>query len=219
MSLIDEADVCSSPIPERIENSVSVSLVNKKESYPRPPDYDSWMPCKKQAWDQMEENPNGFFYRHVLPGEVKKNGPWSAEEKKLFIETLRKEPLGNTHWGLFARNIPGRVGYQCNAFFKKLIATGELQELAPDVPIPPQKVNDESGKSKETSKSRKKSVIVNGEVIVSDKVQQYNLEYSCDPEIVLIGLQEKKSFSSRIIEKMGNPKSRASFISSAKLFF
>jgi hypothetical protein len=76
-------------------------------------------------------NPNAFFYRHVLPGETRRNGPWTEEETALFIKTLREHPPELGHWGLFARHIPGRVGYQCNAYHKKLLAAGLLPGAPP----------------------------------------------------------------------------------------
>ena len=94
----------------------------------KPPDFDSWKENKKQTWLQIDTNPNAFFYRYVLPGETKKSGGWSESEKKLFIQTLKVHPPSSGHWGLFARHIPGRVGYQCNAFYKKLLASGEIEE-------------------------------------------------------------------------------------------
>lgn len=119
-----------------------------KETFPKPADYDSWTQCKKDSWDQMEANPNGFFYRHVLPNETRKNGSWSDEEKKLFVEALRKTPKINSHWGLFARNIPGRVGYQCHHLYLRMVDSGELKKLAPDLDLPPQRIYDTSKHSK-----------------------------------------------------------------------
>ena len=106
---------------------VDLAAIKKIE----PPGFQEWAQCKKQAWLQIDVNPNAFFYRHVLPGEERKNGPWSEDEKMLFLKNLKEHPPESGHWGLFARNIPGRVGYQCNAYFKKLVAAGEVEGYAP----------------------------------------------------------------------------------------
>lgn len=94
-----------------------------------PPDFDTWTECKKQAWQHLDDNPNTFFYRHVLPGETKKNGLWSEDEKVLFLKVFKEHPPVKGHWGLFSRYIPSRVGYQCNSFYKKLVSTGEIEEI------------------------------------------------------------------------------------------
>jgi hypothetical protein len=106
-----------------------------------PAEFNTWAPARQQAWMQMAENPNAFYYRHRLPEEERKNGAWDSAEKALFLEELKKFPSGVSQWGLFARAIPGRVGYQCNSFYRKLIASGEVQgapgsEVVP-IPVPP----------------------------------------------------------------------------------
>jgi hypothetical protein len=74
---------------------------------------------------------NAYLYRHRLPGEQHRFGVWTAEEKELF--TRRLAELGGTDeafggdWGLFSRGIPGRVGYQCSAFYRNLVKKGEIQ--------------------------------------------------------------------------------------------
>jgi hypothetical protein len=42
----------------------------------------------------------------------------------------RLKEFGADQWGIFSRTIPGRVGYQCAAFYRKLVVAGE-------VPAPP----------------------------------------------------------------------------------
>lgn len=117
-----------------------------KEKIQRPPEYATWTQCKKDSWDQLEANPNAFYYRHLYPGETRKNGAWSEDEKKLFVEALRKTEKINQHWGLFSRNIPGRVGYQCHQQYLRMVETGELQKLAPELQLPPHRTNDTSKK-------------------------------------------------------------------------
>ena len=58
-----------------------------------------------------------FHFRNNAPGEESRKGSWSAEERRLFMLTLLR--LGaNVEWGLFAKHIPGRVGYQCSDYYR-----------------------------------------------------------------------------------------------------
>ncbi|KAK8893957.1 hypothetical protein M9Y10_022386 [Tritrichomonas musculus] len=112
----------------------NVQLPNAEVDYKEikkkiPSDFDTWTECKKQAWLHLDDNPNTFFYRHVMPGEEIKKGPWSEDEKTLFLKALKEHPPIKGHWGLFSRYIPTRVGYQCNAFYKKLVSSGEVEEI------------------------------------------------------------------------------------------
>lgn len=127
----EDPDVYSSPITDRtsIDDLSIESYSDLKLKGNEPPGFDKWAPCKQQAWLALDVNPNAFFYRHVLPNETRRNGPWSDDEKELFIKMLKEHPpeQNGMRWGLFARYIPGRVGYQCNAFYKKLIIAGEVE--------------------------------------------------------------------------------------------
>ena len=142
----DEVEICSSPMPEHMTQDLDMPAVTigKEQEKKVPAGFDQWAPCKKQAWLQMEANPNAFFYRHVLPDEERKNGPWTEEEKELFLKVLEEHPPEMGHWGLFARHIPGRVGYQCNAFYKKLVAAGEIPGMPP-------KTQDQAGAGTQTT--------------------------------------------------------------------
>ena len=228
-AIAEDHEMCSSPVAERSASSSQspdISIGNSQDvqtpdlsQYPRPADYDTWMPCKKQAWDQIQTNPNAFFYRHVLPNEEKKNGPWSHEETLLFIDALRKQPVGNTHWGLFARNIPGRVGYQCNAYYKKLIASGDLQRLAPDIPIPAPKPADENGKPKEGSPKRRKAEKVSSPKRDSNSAN-CNLEYHSINQIVVPRLpDEDNSFKEKLRLFSHNQDMKNAFLKDAQIFF
>lgn len=217
----EEEGICSSPIPD--QTSQENDNVSGAMLYPRPADYDTWMPCKKQSWDQLQTNPNGFFYRHVLPGETKKNGPWSENEKKLFIEHLRKEPVGNTHWGLFARNIPGRVGYQCNAFYKKLILSGELQALAPDIPIPEIKQREDGGEKVVTPRKRK--------LKLSDDEPEFRIpdcdQFACDYPLETSNLSayipktavKANEFREKLIDTLAAENWKNRFVSTTKIYY
>ena len=226
---VEDHDMCSSPVAESRNSSMhspDISIGNSQDvkapaliEYPRPADYDTWKPCKQQAWDQISTNPNAFFYRHVLPNEERKNGPWSHEETLLFIETLRKFPAGNTPWGLFARNIPGRVGYQCNSYYRKLIASGELQRLAPDIPIPEIPPPDENGKSKEASPKRRKTERVPSPKRDSSSTN-CSLEYHITDQIVVPHLpEEDNSFKSKIKSISANEGLKKAFLQQVQIYF
>ena len=128
-----DSDIFSSPIAER-DNSAEIEEFDI--SIETPPDFSSWAPCKKQAWENLKTCPNQFFYRHVLPSEVKRNGPWTSEEKQSFIKAVKEctqDGHSIHHWGLFAHKYcPGRVGYQCNAYYKKLVISGEIEGTLPE---------------------------------------------------------------------------------------
>jgi hypothetical protein len=115
-------------IADGLDSSPINEKVRPKKIAPSdfPPDYESWAPCRQQSWLQLQVNPNGFFDRHLLPGEQRKNGAWSKEENLLFLKTFQEHPPESGDWGLFSRHIPGRVGYQCSAQYKRLIATARI---------------------------------------------------------------------------------------------
>jgi hypothetical protein len=91
-----------------------------------------WSSARKTSYYQAKDHPNSYFYRHLPPGEVQRNGAWTAEEKRLFMSRMRElrgtaTTFGHD-WGLFSRTIPGRVGYQCSNFYRALLESGEMQD-------------------------------------------------------------------------------------------
>lgn len=101
---------------------------SSKGSKEDPADIAFWSPAKRQSWEAMKTNPNAFYYRHVDPGVVKRTGAWDEREKELFMKAIKIHPPSQGKWGLFAKNIPGRVGYQCRNFYHRLLESGELKE-------------------------------------------------------------------------------------------
>lgn len=96
-------------------------------------DWAHWSIAKRKSYIGGMSNPNAYFYRNVAPGEVYKTGPFTLEEKKLFlkrVEEFRDKETGtiNGEWGLFSRALPGRVGYQCSNYYRKLVDAGELHD-------------------------------------------------------------------------------------------
>merc|ERR1711865_586847 len=83
---------------------------------------------------------NAYYYRFNKPKQQQRNGKWEDDEKQLFLKR-RKELNGcDGKWGIFAMKIPGRVGYQCSNFYRKLIEKGELKD--------PKYSLDENGKAR-----------------------------------------------------------------------
>jgi len=74
--------------------------------------------AKAFAMRMMRVNPNAYFYRHNLPGEVAKHGEWSQREIDLFVSIATRFGAGDK-WGLFASHIPGRVGYACSSLYRQ----------------------------------------------------------------------------------------------------
>ena len=110
-----------------------------------------WSPAKRQSWEARKTNPNAFFYRHVEPGQVKRTGAWDESEKELFMKAIKLHPPTQRKWGLFAMNIPGRVGYQCRNFYHRLLESGELQEDS----IPGEKKVEKAPKKQKVPKTKK----------------------------------------------------------------
>jgi hypothetical protein len=107
-----------------------------RRCYPKPEEvdqesWDQWSEAHQESYLKGKRNPNTYFYRNLAPGETQKNGGWDEEEKELFLRRLeemkRKYPNEKGQWGIFSQAIPGRVGYQCSNFYRKLVASGEIQ--------------------------------------------------------------------------------------------
>ncbi|EAX95957.1 hypothetical protein TVAG_114680 [Trichomonas vaginalis G3] len=104
--------------------------------YPCPPNikasmWDTWSVARKKSYLTGMKNPNAYLYRHLPPGEKQSNGPWTKQEKALFLarlQEMREEGIKTGKWGIFSQAIPGRVGYQCANFYRKLIASGEIKD-------------------------------------------------------------------------------------------
>ena len=87
----------------------------------------------------MDTNPNARITIAILhPGA--KEYWWVVRcREKLFFK--RKKEMGvDGEWGIFSMAIPGRVGYQCCNFYRRMIEAGEV--------VDPAYVLDENGKAK-----------------------------------------------------------------------
>ena len=86
-----------------------------------------WSSARIRAYNCIKENPNAYYYRFNAPGESQVNGPWSREERERFLKRL-SECGADGNWGIFATKIPGRVGYQCANFYRKLLSEGVVKD-------------------------------------------------------------------------------------------
>jgi hypothetical protein len=170
-----------------------------------PPEFSSWTSCRQQAWLQLEANPNCFFYRHVMPGEIQRTGPWTDEENALFIETLRDHPPDPGQWGLFSRLIPSRVGYQCNAQYKKLRAAGLIPTDGPPSPS-----NEEPKSIPSPPPTPKPNVCAPVRMEYADRCQ-LNEVHSF--HFVPTSPTKSPTFGARLRENMKDPVYRATFLS------
>ena len=57
---------------------------------------------------------NEYFYKYLMPGDIKKTGSFDDNEIVLVTLTLNVYDFYRENWGLFAMCIPSRVGYQCS---------------------------------------------------------------------------------------------------------
>ena len=87
-----------------------------------------WSEARIKAWNGRSKNENAYYYRFNAPGEEQRTKGWTPEEHQLFMDTLAKCPDGKADyvWGLFSKNIPGRVGYQCSNYYRTLVKNGTV---------------------------------------------------------------------------------------------
>ena len=92
----------------------------------------SWSDARRTSYLRADSFPNAYYYRHLPPGEKQINGAWTAHEKQLFLKRVAEfrgdSDTMNGDWGLFSLSIPGRVGYQCSNFYRKLVEAGEIYD-------------------------------------------------------------------------------------------
>eukprot|EP00941_MAST-03F_sp_MAST-3F-sp1_P001117 g1117.t1 len=98
-----------------------------------------WSDARIKAFVKRKTNPNSYYYRFNDPGETQRSGGWTEDEKKNFFNRLKELGGANGQWGIFAMGIPGRVGYQCSNYYRKLIEKGEVKD--------PNYIVDENGKA------------------------------------------------------------------------
>lgn len=87
--------------------------------------FEGWSEARIKAYKMIDSNPNTYYYRFNAPGEKQRNGAWTPEERKLFMDRL-KEVGADGQWGIFSMTIPGRVGYQCSNFYRHLLKSKQI---------------------------------------------------------------------------------------------
>jgi hypothetical protein len=93
--------------------------------------WESWSEAHRVSYTQRIQNPNSYLYRNNPPGEKQRSGAWSEDERKLFmrrLEEMKRHGVVEGQWGIFSEAIPGRVGYQCSNFYRKLIMDGVIKD-------------------------------------------------------------------------------------------
>lgn len=153
-SPITSHDSSDAMVSSRVADFVAVKKKGRKRNSADEEDLSEiafWSAAKRQSWEAIETNPNAFYYRHVAPGQVKKTGAWDEQEKKMFMEAIKVHPPSQGKWGLFARHIPGRVGYQCRNFYHRLLESGELTALPGEL----EKIHRKKGKTQPAPKPKK----------------------------------------------------------------
>lgn len=109
----------------RKKHAPSVPRLMLDAALSNPLDQTGWSEARKKAFSRIDTNPNSYYYRFNKPGETQIQGAWSDEEEQLFFERIHDVGIGNA-WGVFAMEIPGRTGYQCSNFYRKLIKEGRI---------------------------------------------------------------------------------------------
>jgi len=112
---------------------------------------EGWSEARKKAFAMIHSNPNMYYYRFNAPGEAQKNGHWTQEEKQLFFKRMNELGGIDYKWGIFSMSIPGRVGYQCANFYRKLIKDGEVKDSNYSLDDKGEPVYMKSGKDSATS--------------------------------------------------------------------
>ncbi|OHT12704.1 Myb-like DNA-binding domain containing protein [Tritrichomonas foetus] len=97
----------------------------------KPEEWNTWSEAHKSSYLKGMKNPNAYYYRNLRPGEKQRNGKWTAEETKNFMNRIKQMSKKNFYevapqWGIFSMEIPGRVGYQCANFYRNLVLEGKI---------------------------------------------------------------------------------------------
>ncbi|CAG8543248.1 3777_t:CDS:2, partial [Scutellospora calospora] len=99
-------------------------------------------PLLQQLFTKMvkENDIEEYYYRFVGEGEIFCcDKEWKDEERQILLSEIRKfcgniDPLitdsdVSFHFGLVARNIPNRTGFQCQYEYNRLVTTGQIGEF------------------------------------------------------------------------------------------
>eukprot|EP00941_MAST-03F_sp_MAST-3F-sp1_P001041 g1041.t1 len=98
--------------------------------------YHTWTERRKNAWNNISNDPNAYYFRYCPPGEKVRPPKWTENESLYFLSLLHTHPPwdplvvctevkdsvrdASASWGLFALHLPGRTGKQCEQYYLKL---------------------------------------------------------------------------------------------------
>src|ERR1043165_6350329 len=99
----------------------------------------------------QESDINEYYYRFVGDGEsFCADKDWKDDERQLLLSEIRRhcdnvavsnmEETENFSFGLVARNIPNRTGFQCQFEYNRLVMAGQIAEFD-GCPVQPLRVN------------------------------------------------------------------------------
>lgn len=89
--------------------------------------FEGWSKARIKAYQKIDVNPNSYYYRFNKPGEKQRHGLWTKEESENFMRRL-EEVGADGQWGIFSMAIPGRVGYQCSNYYRRLLMSKVLKD-------------------------------------------------------------------------------------------
>ncbi len=70
-------------------------------------------------------------HHHIATTYRQATGAWTPAEHARFLARLAELGGGtevDLQWGVFSMAIPGRVGYQCSNYYRKLVERGEIRD-------------------------------------------------------------------------------------------
>merc|ERR1712228_28321 len=107
---------------------------------------DEWLASlssiQRKSFKERTKSDNAFFYRfnasHIDSDDKiqrdlinlaeNKKGTWSKSEHQIFMKQVLKIVV-NISWGIFSKDIAGRVGYVCSNYWRALIKNGDVKDL------------------------------------------------------------------------------------------
>merc|ERR1712228_578832 len=107
---------------------------------------DEWLASlssiQRKSFKERTKSDNAFFYRfnasHIDSDDKiqrdlinlaeNKKGTWSKSEHQIFMKQVLKIGV-NISWGIFSKDIAGRVGYVCSNYWRALIKNGDVKDL------------------------------------------------------------------------------------------
>ncbi|KAI9287742.1 hypothetical protein BC943DRAFT_274447 [Umbelopsis sp. AD052] len=94
----------------------------------------TWSPARIHAWEIRRLNPEAFYYRFVDPAQGQSNGSFTKSDHDNFMKRMEEwKEKGyriGASWGIFSMGVPHRAGYQCSAYYRKLIQSKKIKDDA-----------------------------------------------------------------------------------------